>query len=329
MTLALADLPDDVDALKAMVLAMASETAELRAVNESAEIRIARLHAILKALERARFGRRSERLSPDQIDLVFDEVGTGLGRIEAELDRVAPKPVREPRPRKALPAGLERVEVVIEPDELACSCGSCERVKIGEDVSERLDVVPSRFRVIVTRRPRYACKGCHQGVIQAEAPPRLIEGGLATEALLAHIAVSKYADGLPLYRQEGIYAREKVELGRSVMAGWMGWVGFHLEPLADRILALIRAGERVFADETTLPTLARDRARQRPPGSGPTRETTGRSGATVRPWWPIGSRTAAAGPVPSATLPASPACFRSTATAPITGWRLPTDLAAP
>ena len=229
MTLALADLPDDVDALKAMVLAMASETAELRAVNESAEIRIARLHAILKALERARFGRRSERLSPDQIDLVFDEVETGLGLIEAELDRVGPKPVREPRPRKALPAGLERVEVVMEPDELACSCGSCERVKIGEDVSERLDVVPSRFQVIVTRRPRYACKGCHQGVIQAEAPPRLIEGGLATEALLAHIAVSKYADGLPLYRQEGIYAREKVELGRSVMASWMGRVGFHLD----------------------------------------------------------------------------------------------------
>lgn len=141
MTLALADLPDDVDALKAMVLAMASETAELRAVNESAEIRIARLHAILKALERARFGRRSERLSPDQIDFVFDEVETGLGLIEAELDRVAPKPVREPRPRKALPAGLERVEVVIEPDELTCSCGSCERVKIGEDVSERLDVI--------------------------------------------------------------------------------------------------------------------------------------------------------------------------------------------
>lgn len=99
--------------------------------------------------------------------------------------------------------------------------------------------------------------------MQAEAPARLIEGGVPTEALLAHIAVSKYADGLPLYRQEGIYARDKVELGRSVMAGWMGRVGFHLEPLADRILALIRAGERVFADETTLPTLA--------PGSGRTK----------------------------------------------------------
>lgn len=263
MTMALADLPDDVDALKAMVLVMAREAAELRAINESAEARIARLHAILKALERARFGRRSERLSPDQIDFVFDEVLTGLGQIEAELDRVAPKPAREPRPRKTLPAHLERVEVVIEPDDLACAYGSCERVKIGEDVSERLDVVPARFRVIVTRRPRYACKSCHQGVVQAEAPARLIEGGVPTEALLAHIAVSKYGDGLPLYRQEGIYAREKVELGRSVMAGWMGRVGFHLEPLADRIMAQIRAGERVFADETTLPTLA--------PGSGRTK----------------------------------------------------------
>lgn len=263
MTPALADLPDDIATLKAMVVATASENAELRTLNESAEIRIARLHAILKALERARFGRRSERLNDDQIDFVFDEVETGLGHIEAELDRAAPSRPREPRPRKALPAHLDRVEVVIEPPVLACACGACERVKIGEDVSERLDVVPARFRVIVTRRPRYACTSCHGSVVQAEAPARLIEGGVPTEALLAHIAVSKYADGLPLYRQEGIYARDKVEIGRSVMAGWMGRVGFHLEPLAERILALIRAGERVFADETTLPTLA--------PGSGQTK----------------------------------------------------------
>lgn len=124
-------------------------------------------------------------------------------------------------------------------------------------------MVPARFRVIVTRRPRYACAACRESIVQAEAPPRLIEGGLPTERLLAHVAVAKYADGLPLYRQEGIYARDGVDLGRTVMAGWMGKVGFHLEPLAERILDLIRSGERVFADETTLPTLA--------PGSGRTK----------------------------------------------------------
>jgi transposase len=263
MVLAASELPDDVEALKAMVLSMAGEVAQLRAINEDAEARIAKLHAILKTLERARFGRRSERLGDDQIDFVFDEVQTGLGAVEAELDRAAPQRERAPRQRKAFPAHLERVEVVVEPEIAACACGACERVKIGEDVSERLDVVPARFRVIVTRRPKYACKACREGIVQAEAPARLIEGGVPTEALLAHVAVSKYADALPLYRQEGIYARDGVMLGRSVLAGWMGRVGFHLEPLAHRVLQHIRAGERIFADETTLPTLA--------PGSGTTK----------------------------------------------------------
>ena len=100
-------------------------------------------------------------------------------------------------------------------------------------------------------------------IVQAPAPARLIEGGIATERLLASIAVSKYADGLPLYRQEGIFARAKVELGRNLMAGWMGHVGFHLEPLADWLFQIIRAGERIFADETTLPVLAQGRRRTR------------------------------------------------------------------
>jgi transposase len=95
------------------------------------------------------------------------------------------------------------------------------------------------------------------------APGHLVDSGVPSEALLAHVAVSKYADGLPLYRQEGIYARDGVEISRNSMANWMGHVGFHLTPLADRILALIKEGERVYADETTLPTLS--------PGSGKTK----------------------------------------------------------
>lgn len=90
---------------------------------------------------------------------------------------------------------------------------------------------------------------------QAPAPTHLIEAGIPTEALLAHIAVAKYADGLPLYRQEAIFGRDQIEISRNLMAGWMGRIGFHLEPLADRVLQHIRAGERIFADETTLPTL--------------------------------------------------------------------------
>lgn len=272
-------LPDDVDALKAMVVAMAEKAAgleernadleahntHLELVNKSAEERIARLTAVVKMLERSRFGSRSERLrtgalSEEQYALVFDEIETGVAAIEAQMEKAAggSKAKRAPRPRKGFAAHLERVEVVIEP-ETPAGCEGLEKILIGEDVSERLDVTPAKFRVIVTRRPKYAYKGW-DGVIQAAAPARIIESGIPTEALLAQIAVSKYADGLPLYRQEAIYARDQVEIDRSQMAQWMGKVGFELEPLADYALARIKQGERVFADETTLPTLA--------PGSG-------------------------------------------------------------
>jgi transposase len=264
MTDAAPELPDDAEMLKGMVLAaraetaaLAAEAAQLRAAKADAEVRIERLHALIKILERARYGRRSEALDPDQHAFAFEEIQTGLGAVEAKLDAAAKTPqARAPRPRKKLPAHLERVEVVIEPDVATCeACGSAERVKLGEDVSERLDIIPARFRVIVTRRPRYACAACREGVVQASAPPHLIEAGIATEGLLAHIAVAKYADGLPLYRQEAIYGRDEVELPRNLMALWMGRIGFHLEPLAGRVLQHIRSGERIFADETTLPTL--------------------------------------------------------------------------
>ena len=115
--------------------------------------------------------------------------------------------------------------------------------------------MPPKFRVIVTRRPKYAFRG-RDGVIQALAPAHIIESGLPSERLLAYIAVSKYADGLPLYRQEAIYLRDGVEISRSLMAQWMGHLGFELQILADYILERVKAGDRVFADETTLPTLA-------------------------------------------------------------------------
>lgn len=267
-----ADLPDDVNALKAMILAMAqksaaadAEIADLKGRNATADERIERLTSIIRMLERARYGKRSEKLRLDPLNeeqqaFVFDEIETGLAAIRAELDKSKTRAERSrpPRPRKGFAAHLERVEVVIEP-EVPAGCEGLEKVRIGEDVSERLDVTPAKFRVIVTRRPKYAYRG-RDGVIQAPAPVHLIEAGIATEALLAQIAVAKYADGLPLYRQEAIYARDGVDLDRSLMAQWMGRIGFELDPLADAILARIKQGERIFADETTLPTLA--------PGSG-------------------------------------------------------------
>jgi transposase len=277
MDLPLHDLPDDVDALKAMVLAMAREQAEkearlkaaeaeiarLEAVEKSANERIANLTSIMKVLQRAQHGRRSERLhlgvSDEQVSFAFEEVETGLSAIQSELDDAARgKPKRASRPRKGFAAHLERIEEVIEP-EIPAGCEGLEKVLIGEDRSERLDVVPPKFRVVVTRRPKYAFRN-HDGVVQALAPAHIIESGLPTERLLAYIAVSKYADGLPLYRQEAIYLRDGVEISRSLMAQWMGHLGFELQICADYILERVKEGERVFADETTLPTLA--------PGSG-------------------------------------------------------------
>lgn len=277
MDLPLHNLPDDVDALKAMVLAMAheqaakearlkaaeAEIARLEAVEKSANERIANLTSIMKVLQRTQHGRRSERLrldvSDEQVSFAFEEVETGLSAIQSELDDAARgKPKRASRPRKGFAAHLERIEEVIEP-EIPAGCEGLEKVLIGEDRSERLDVVPPKFRVIVTRRPKYAFRN-HDGVVQALAPAHIIESGLPTERLLAYIAVSKYADGLPLYRQEAIYLRDGVEISRSLMAQWMGHLGFELQICADYILERVKEGERVFADETTLPTLA--------PGSG-------------------------------------------------------------
>ncbi len=264
------NLPDDPAALKAMIadmrLSQASLQAEvtaLKAAGAEAQARIERLHLLLKTIQRATYGRSSEKLDESQYAFSFEEVQTGLGAVEAKLEILRTRAAHKSGGRRPLPAHLERIEEVIDPEPLTCSCGACARVKIGEDVSERLDVTAPKFRVIVTRRPRYACTACRESVIQAPAPARLIEGGIATERLLAAIAVSKYADGLPLYRQEAIFAREKVEVGRNLMAGWMGHVGFHLEPLAERFFQLIRAGGRIFADETTLPVLAPGRGRTR------------------------------------------------------------------
>jgi transposase len=269
------ELPDNVDELKAMTLAIAaraeanvgaarSEVLKLKAevndlaqANAMAKAEIARLTSILKTLPRGRFGKRSEKLGADeakQQSFVFEEVETGLGEIDARLAaKSCAKPRKTQRDKPRFPSHLERVEEVVEP-EIPPAFEGQERVKIGEDESFRLDVVRARFRLIVTIRPKYAYKE-PTAILQAPAPEHIVEAGLPTEAQLVQVAVSKYADGLPLYRQEAIYARDGVELGRSLMAQWMGAVGFHLEQLAAHVLARIREGERIFADETTLPTL--------------------------------------------------------------------------
>jgi transposase len=281
---------------------------------------------ILKAYDRARFGRRSEKLGSAtasdedaQQAFLFEEIETGISALRAQVCKgQALQEKRAPRPRKGFPPHLERVEVVIEPDDLPEHAGK-QKVLIGEDVAERLDVIPAKFRVIITRRPKYAFKGW-DGVIQALAPNHIIESGLPSEALLAQIAVSKYTDGLPLYRQEGIYARDGVDLDRRLMAQWMGRVGFELDILADHVLREILKGDRVFADETSLPTLAPGNGRAKKPGSGPMLATTRLLAEAVRRWWPIALRTAGPEIVCSGILGAIAVSCRWTAMPPTTGW---------
>ena len=121
--------------------------------------------------------------------------------------------------------------------------------------------MPAQFRVLVTRRPKYACRACEEGVAQAPAPARPIEGGLPTEATIAHVLVSKYADHLPLYRHAQIYARQGIDLDRSTLADWVGRAAWHLRPLHERLLEHIRAATKIFADETTAPVLDPGRGR--------------------------------------------------------------------
>src|SRR6202035_52670 len=163
--------------------------------------------------------------------------------------------------RGALPAHLPRIEVVVDIDDKICPCCRGELHRIGEDKSERLDMVPAQFRVLVTRRPKYACRSCEDGVLQAQAPARLIEGGLPTEATVAQVLVSKYADHLPLYRQAQIYARQGVNLDRSTLADWVGRAAFLLRPVHDRLLDRLRGSSKLFADETTAPVLDPGRGR--------------------------------------------------------------------
>ncbi len=256
-----ADLPDDVDALRALVPDQARKL-------ESADAEVECLRAIIDAFQRHRFGRRSEQLDPDQLQLGLEDAETALAHAEAAG---LAKTVRAPgdRPRKtnrgALPAHLERIEQRVDVEEIdgirACPCCGGALHQIGEDVAERLDVVPITFRVLVTRRPRYGCRSCESAVVQAPAPARIVEGGIPTEALIAQVLVAKYADHLPLYRQAQIHARQGVQLDRSTLADWVGRAAWYLRPLRDHIQDGLRHSERLFADETMVPVLDPGRGR--------------------------------------------------------------------
>ncbi len=162
-----------------------------------------RQEALIRELRQALHGKKSEKLSEDERQLVFEGLGAAISEVEIARDaspmvQQAGQGKRPPVKRNIgnLPAHLPRIEEVIEPETLNCPCGCGEMHKIGEDRSERLDIIPSQFRVIVTVRPKYACRSYTDGATQTLAPAHLIKGALLTEALIAHVLVSKYADHL-------------------------------------------------------------------------------------------------------------------------------------
>jgi transposase len=245
-------LPDDPGLLKAMLIAERAESERLR--------------QIIHEFQRHRFGRRAESLSEDQLQLALEEAEqiTAAGQAESEQKTPAERQVRAARRRVnrgALPAHLPRIEMVVDVGSTVCPCCAGALHKIGEDVSERLDIVPAQFRVLVVRRPKYACRTCADVVVQAPAPARLIEGGLPTEATVAQVLVSKFADHLPLYRQAQIYARQGVGLDRSTLADWVGHAAFLLRPVHERLLDRLKASSKLFADETAAPVLDPGRGR--------------------------------------------------------------------
>jgi len=241
-----------------------AEIVRLGAINDHAEAELARLHDIIAAMRRHRFGARSEKLDDEQLEMAFEDTETALAVVAASLDAVAAVP-REPRRRKTnrgqLPAHLERIEQIVDIADKICGCCGGALHVIGEDVAERLDVVPATFCVLVTRRPRYGCRGCEAAPMQALAPAHIIDGGLPSEALVAHVLVSKYADHLPLYRQAQIYARQGVELDRSTLADWTGRAAWWLRPLRDHLLDTLKRSGKLFADETVAPVLDPGRGR--------------------------------------------------------------------
>jgi len=262
----LSELPSNPEQLKSKLFELASAAEEAAAQRDAALLENEKLLFILAEFKRALYGRRSEKLDPDQLQLILEmtegavaAASEGGGGYRAAGSADTPKKPRKPaeRNRGMLPQHLPRIEVRIDVEDKTCPCCSGELHVIGETVTEMLDVVPAQYRVKRIIRPRYGCRGCEEAVVQAPAPERPVEGGIATEALLAAIAVAKFAWHLPLNRQLRMMRGQGIELDRSTLSQWMARVAWWLQPLYLLLLASILARPKIFCDETPLPVLAR------------------------------------------------------------------------
>jgi transposase len=238
-------------ALRDQTIALRDQTLALRdAALHAAELKIQALTLELAHHKRIRFGQKSEVLAAAGQRDLFDEDGIAdQAAIEEELARLAkenrPAAPRQPRiraGRQPLPPHLPRIVHVHEPDSCRCGrCGGADLVKVGEDVTEQLDVQPAKFTVHRHVYPQYACRPC-ETIVAAPAAPAVIDGGMAATGLLVWVLIGKFLDHLPLYRLAQIAARQGVPLALSTLADWVGRLGVALEPLADRLAEFRRLG---------------------------------------------------------------------------------------
>jgi transposase len=261
-------------------------TAQSEQLRSSSE-RIEHLKLLVDKMRHMIFGKKSEKVvvQLEQLEFQLEDLESTQAEAEAMAEAAAPAntPVREQKARparKPLPSHLPREVVSHLPSGDCCpDCGGALR-QFGEDVTEQLEYIPDSFKVIRHVRPKFACNGCDR-VVEAPAPSRPIERGIAGPGLLAHVLVSKFADHLPLYRQSEIYARQGVEIERSTLAGWVGASSELLSPLVAALHKHVLAASKLHADDTPIPVLA--------PGNGKTK--TGRLWTYVRDDRPAGEDT--------------------------------------
>ncbi len=264
-----AAFPDDAADLRALLAERDAAIAERDAHLLNARYEIEKLKVQLAALRHERFGKSSERLAAEigQLEMLIGDLEEdGAERNAEKARRTGGKSdtPRQPAVRRPLPEHLPRETIVHEPI-LACRCGCTDPARLtrlGEEVTEVLEKIPARLKVIRHVRPRYACRAC-EAVLQAPAPALPIERGRPGPGLMAHVLVSKYLDGLPLYRLSGILAREGVEIERQTLADWVGHGAWWLRPLAMAIGAHAMAQGVIWTDDTPIRVLAPGRGRTR------------------------------------------------------------------
>jgi transposase len=251
-----ADAPvTDLATAQAMIATLRAEVTVLRRENTS-------LRRELDVLCRRLYGKKSEQVDPRQLQLALEQLANEPGAVTEPLEMDSGEtPVRgharrRPTGRRPLPASLprHRVDVDVAEADKHCACGT-DKTRIGESTSEKLEYTPASFSVIVTARAKYACPRCHDGVVEAPAPPQAVEKSLAAEGLLAHVIVSKYQDHLPLYRLERIFAREGIDVPRSTLCGWVADVATALTPIGDQLRREVLAADYLQTDDTSVTVL--------------------------------------------------------------------------